>query len=383
MRFATTTETLGRHHRALLAIVGLVGLAAALAFDPAATAAASRQNWPPFVLVAGLLLVGLVSERDGLFLAAGQWLAARARSGLLLYVGSVALIWIVTALLNLDTAVAFLTPVLIHMGRSRSADQDALLYACILLANAGSLMLPGSNLTNLIVIGHAHLSGSTFLVRMAPAGAVAVIITATIVWLVSPRDPQPARPGQEHDSRSFSVALAAVLAATALILALPDPALPVAGVGVLATILRLRPSAATARAASEAVGLPVLIGLFGIAVGLGTVGRAWTGPSQLLTQLGPWTTAGFAAGASVLLNNLPAASLLSARAVPHPYSLLVGLNLGPNLFVTGSLAWVLWWRAARGAGGSPSIRRATQLGLLCAPVSLLAAMALLTLSGYR
>jgi Na+/H+ antiporter NhaD/arsenite permease-like protein len=47
-----------------------------------------------------------------------------------------------------------------------------------------------------------------------------------------------------------------------------------------------------------------------------------------------------------VLNNLPAASLLAARAVSHPFSLLAGLNLGPNLCVTGSLAWLLWLRAA-------------------------------------
>ena len=51
--------------------------------------------------------------------------------------------------------------------------------------------------------------------------------------------------------------------------------------------------------------------------------------------------------ATVVLNNLPAASLLAARAPSHPFSLLVGLNLGPNLCVTGlaGLAAV----AARGA----------------------------------
>ncbi len=94
-----------------------------------------------------------------------------------------------------------------------------------------------------------------------------------------------------------------------------------------------------------------------------------------------WGTAAAAALTSVLVNNLPAASLLSARPPPHPYSLLVGLNVGPNLFVTGSLAWILWLRSARGAGERPDIRRASLLGLASAPLAIAAAVAVLVAEG--
>ena len=80
-------------------------------------------------------------------------------------------------------------------------------------------------------------------------------------------------------------------------------------------------------------------------------------------------------------NNLPAASLLAARAPSHPFGLLVGLNLGPNLCVTGSLAWLLWLRAARGAGAAPSIARATRLGLIAVPLSMAVALGALALTG--
>ena len=72
----------------------------------------------------------------------------------------------VTAVLNLDTSVVFLTPVLIYAARSRGADPSPLLVLCILMSNAGSLLLPGSNLTNLIVLGHLHLSGGGFAARI-------------------------------------------------------------------------------------------------------------------------------------------------------------------------------------------------------------------------
>jgi arsenical pump membrane protein len=135
------------------------------------------------------------------------------------------------------------------------------------------------------------------------------------------------------------------------------------------------------RHVAEVLGVPVLVGLFGVAVALGTLGRTWSAPATLLSHLGSWGTALFAAGTSVVVNNLPAASLLSARAAEHPFSLLIGLNLGPNLFVTGSLAWLLWLRTARSAQAEPSIAKASRMGLLAVPLSMAAALTLLSLTG--
>jgi arsenical pump membrane protein len=131
------------------------------------------------------------------------------------------------------------------------------------------------------------------------------------------------------------------------------------------------------------VGLPVLVGLFGVATALGTLGRAWSGPATLLAHLDSVGTAVVAAGASVLVNNLPAASILAARVPAHPFALLIGLDVGPNLFVTGSLAWILWWRTARAAGSDPPVRRAILLGLVTVPLAMAGALAMLAVTGSR
>jgi arsenical pump membrane protein len=371
-----------KHGSWLLCGLGVVGIAVAVALSSADTRAAAGQDWPPFVLVSGLLLVGLVSEQDGLFLAAGQLLARRARNGVLLYAGAVLLIVVVTALLNLDTSVAFLTPVFVYTARSRGEGEAPLLYACILLSNAGSLILPGSNLTNLIVLGHVHMSGGEFFRRMAPVGVASVLVTAAVIALCHHRELRAdAMPDEALERPRLGIGLVAIVAATVLVVVLPNAALPVFAVGLIAVALRLRPWSRAATGARDVLGLPVLVGLFGIAVALGALGRAWSGPATLLTHLGPWATAGVAAGSAVLVNNLPAASLLSARSLTHPFSLLVGLNIGPNLFVTGSLAWVLWWRSARTTDAHPSLMAAGRLGLISAPIAIVAAMAVLTASG--
>jgi arsenical pump membrane protein len=411
---------------ALLAVAGLAGLILALLLRPAAGRSAAAQDWSPFVLVAGLLLIGLVADEDGLFRYAGEQLGRVAHSGALVFAGATVLIAAVTVTLNLDTSVAFLTPVLVYTARSRQGGGDAgpaLLYGCLLLSNAGSLLLPGSNLTNLIVLGHLRLTGGQFAARMWLPWLGALVITAIVVAVgerrslrgtglaaraaggaesaddASPADlAGPAADAMPADGAAPAgepragaaaspdrpvrgVGLGAVLLATAAVVALPAPAIPVLLLGLAAAGLRLAQRRVTAGQAGEVLSLPVLIGLFGVAVALGTLGRAWSGPADLMTHLDGWATAGVAALATVLLNNLPAASLLAARAVSHPFSLLVGLNLGPNLCVTGSLAWLLWLKAARRAGARPSLGRASVLGLVAVPLSMAVALGALALIG--
>jgi arsenical pump membrane protein len=365
-----------------LAIVGLSGLLAAVIARPVEARAAASQVWTPFVLVAGLLLIGLVADDDGLFAAAGHRLAKTARTGTVVFVGATAMVGLVTALLNLDTAVAFLTPVLVYTARSRGEGEAPLLYGCLLLANAGSLFLPGSNLTNLIVLGHLHLTGGQFFARMWAPGLAALLVTAAVVAAFEHRSLRVRTDDLSPSRRPvLGVGLVAVGAATIVVVVLRSPALPVVAIGLVAVGVRIANGRERPGRAVEVLGLPVLVGLFGIAVAMGTLGRTWTGPATLLSHLDVWGTAVVAAATAVLINNLPAASLLAAHRPPHPYSLLVGLNLGPNLLVSGSLAWFLWLRAARGAGSHPSLAKASRLGVVAVPLSLTAAVGLLVLRG--
>ncbi|HEX4176002.1 MAG TPA: SLC13 family permease [Acidimicrobiales bacterium] len=366
----------------LLAGAGAVAaLAAVVASAPDARAAAA-QVWPAFVLVAGLLLVGLVAHEDGLFEAGGHALARFAPNGWALYAGSALLVLVVTTLLNLDTSVTFLTPVLVYAARRRGEGEAPLLLACLLLSNAGSLLLPGSNLTNVIVLGHLHLSGRSFFEHMAPAGLTAAAVTAVVIAATHRRSLRTtAVVSIEVPRPIIGVGLVAVGAVTVLVIVLRSPALPVFVVGLVAVLLRVRRAAPSAGEAVEVLGVPVLVGLFGLAVTLGALGRGWSGPAALLAHLDSWGTAIVAAILSVLFNNLPAASLLAARPPPHPYGLLVGLNVGPNLFITGSLAWVLWLRAARSAGARVDIRGAVTLGLLSVPMAIAGALLVLGAEG--
>jgi arsenical pump membrane protein len=324
------------------------------------------QTWPPFVLVTGLLLIGIVAAEDGLFEAIGTRIA-RARIGpIALLLALLGLVACVTAVLNLDTAVVFLTPVLVHAARSRELDERPFLYGAVFMANASSTLLPGSNLTNLLVLAHEDISGREFAARTAASWVVASALTALLVAAFL----RPGRgngAGEPQAPLRVGVGLAATGAAAAAVLALSNPALPVLAIGAAAVALRrIRPR----------LDLRAPAVLFVIAVALGTLARYWHGPARLLAHSDRWATAFIAAGSTIVVNNLPAAVLFSAQPPPHPIALLLGLNIGPNLAVTGALSAFLWLQAARSVGARPSLVVYSLLGLAIVPLTLAAAVAL-------
>ena len=364
-----------------VAALGAVILVVTFALDSRAARSSADQVWSPFVLVTGLLLIGLVANDDGVFEWLGATLTRISARGPVVFAGAATMIVAVTAVLNLDTAVAFLTPVLIHTSRRRGGDDAPWLYGVLLLANAGSLWLPGSNLTNLIVLGHLHLTGAAFAARMWAPALGASFVSALVVAILG-RDALVTSDVRDRVSApSVGVGAFAVLAAVLAVVLLSNAAVPVALIGLLAVGWHLAHRRVEFGEVIAIVGPGALIGLFAIATALGTLGRVWSFPSHALHHANTTVTALTASVASVLVNNLPAASIFAARVPSHPFALLIGLNLGPNLAATGSLAWLLWWRSACGAGAMPSLARASRWGAVVTPLSLVASLVLLALSG--
>jgi len=345
---------------------------------------AVAQAWPPFVLVAGLLLVGLAAHAEGAF----EWAATRlerfASGSIRLFAFSCGAVALVTAVLNLDTAVVFLTPVLVLAARQRELDERPFLYAAVFMANASSLFLPGSNLTNLLVLGQEPVSCATFAARLLAPASAATLTTACGLLFLWRRKLAGARqrPAHAHAPPRQQVspfALTVVALAATLTLVLHDPAVWVLCVGLLAGAWELLRGRMSVLEMYRGLGAPVLLALFFFSVALGLLARQWAWPAHLVGHAGRSATTAIAAVAAVSVNNLPAALLLSARTVAHPRALLLGLNLGPNIAVTGSLSAYLWYRAAQQTGTQPSIRQFTRHGVLLAPAAMLTALLAITL----
>jgi arsenical pump membrane protein len=363
---------------------------------------ALQQSWPPFVLIAGLLLIGLLANRDGLFAWGGARLQGLPGGGVTLLGAALLLDAVVTAVLNLDTAVVFLTPVLVFAARRRRVAVEPFLYGCVFMANASSLFLPGSNLTNLLVLdAHGGASGASFAAKMFPLAITAAIVTAVGVGvlfrrsLTAPPDPD-ARDERERGGvglvgggavdhsapLAFGAGFLATIAAVVLVLVLRQPssvALAVLAVGLVATAIELLRSQVNLADVWRVLGLPSLAAAFVLTVALGTLARHWDGPAELIAHASGPETAGLAAISTVLVNNLPSAALYSAHAVDHSRMLLLGLNVGPNLAVTGALSALLWFRAAREIGERPSLldfsRRGVPLALVAMAAAILVGMA--------
>jgi arsenical pump membrane protein len=349
---------------------------------PTALSHAVAQTWPPFVLIAGLLLVGVVAASDRLFEAAGTLAARLPGGGLVLFTSLMALVMVVTVILNLDTSVVFLTPILLHAARRRGLGETAFLYGAVFMSNSASLLLPGSNLTNLLVLHGRNVSGSSFAAGMAPAWAAAVVVTLAVLVVWRRQDlTAPGRRSIEPVAPRWGAGMVGVAGATVLVLALPNPAVPVLVLGLAMVVVQRAggrlPLSAAARSANPAL----LAGLFSVAVALGYLARVWGAPGRLMAAAGPVAASWIAVGSSGLVNNLPAAVLLSARAPLHPRALLIGLDLGPNLVVTGSLSAIFWLQVAKREGATPSVRTYSTVGIVLVPLTVMAALAVTGLTG--
>jgi arsenical pump membrane protein len=221
------------------------------------------------------------------------------------------------------------------------------------------------------VLAHERFAGAEFARRMALPWVLVVLVTIAFV-AVAFRLRTANGEREELPPLHLRVGAIATAIATGAILALHNPALPVLAVGLAAIAIRsVRPK----------LDLHVIVALFALAVCLGTLARLWDWPSELLGRFGSAGDAAIGAIASVLVNNLPAATLLSAQPPPHPLALLVGLNLGPNLLFTGSLSAYLWYRAARNVDARPSLRQSSLLGLALVPLTIGVALAGLSATG--
>lgn len=337
--------------------------------------ASLSHSWQPFVLVTGLLLIGHVAAGEGLFSWLGARVAMTPGNDLALLCTTMVAVALVTAVLNLDTSVVFMTPVALHAARGRRSDEVAFAYGAILMSNSASLLLVGSNLTNMLIFSTRPVRGTVFAAHMIGAWTLSVTLTITMVALWRWRH-LAHRSTAVRGAPRLKVGLGSVAVAVAVVcmLVMSQPALVVLGVGVgveLAVILMRR---RTSWRDIATVASPHVVGpLFVVAVVVGWIGREWHSLGHLVAHSSALTTAAFAGALSLVINNLPAASLFAGQRAAHPYALLLGLDLGPNAFVTGAMSTLLWFRISRREGVAPTIGRFTLIGLPIAVVSLVGA----------
>ncbi|MHB8378487.1 MAG: SLC13 family permease [Acidimicrobiales bacterium] len=337
-------------------------------------------TWSPFVLVAGLLLIGHVASGEGLFRLVGAWCARVPGKGVSLFLVTMIAVALVTAVLNLDTSVVFMTPVALYAARTKGTDEKAFVYGTIFMSNSASLLLLGSNLTNLLVFARKPTLGSTFARHMMVPWIVAVAVTIAVVvaWRWRPLRQEARTPETSRTSIVFGPGAIAVLFAVLAMLSLRSPAIWVFLVGVVTELYEIAVKKRSVLRDVLSVTNPWTLSLlFGVAVAVGWFARFSTLTTNLLRHANVAATIATSAIASLVVNNLPAASLFAAHRVAHPYALLLGLDLAPNVVVTGALSSLLWLRIARRNDVRPSILTFSVVGSVVAVVAIVCTAPLL------
>ncbi|MEV7277205.1 SLC13 family permease [Streptomyces sp. NPDC093111] len=350
---------------------------------------------PVIGFLAAVLVLAKLCDDEGLFHACGSWMARWARRRPQRLLGAVfVLSSLITAVLSLDATVVLLTPVVFATAVRMGTSARPHAYASAHLSNTASLLLPVSNLTNLLAFAATGLTFSRFaLLMLLPwLAAIGVEYVVSRRFFAADLAAGPDRAGEDAAGADGPVELplfplltvAATLVGFGVASAVGvDPAwAAAAGATVLAVRALLRghtgPVALVRSAALPFLAFVLALGVVVRAVvdnGLGhALGTVLPDGTSLPALLG---TAALAALLANLINNLPAVLVLAPLAAPAGpgavLAVLLGVNIGPNLTYAGSLATLLWRRIAHERGHDVRLKEFTLLGVLTVPAALTAA----------
>ncbi|NJQ00749.1 SLC13 family permease [Streptomyces zingiberis] len=378
--------------------VPAAGLAVATGVISPEHAVAEVTRLAPVIgFLAAVLVLAQLCDDEGLFRACGAWMArsAAGRPRRLLVQVFVAAS-LITAVLSLDATVVLLTPVVFATAARLGALARPHIYACAHLANSASLLLPVSNLTNLLAFTTSGLSFTRFAALMALPWVVTIGLEYLVLrrFFAADLDAGAQAPPAAEPAPVPVFALAVLgctLAGFAVASAVGVSPAWVAAAGAAVLAARALPRRHTTPAGIvRAASLPfcafvLALGVVvravvdhGLAGGLGRLIPQGTGLFALLAL------AALAAVVANAINNLPAVLVLLPLAAPAGpgavLAVLLGVNIGPNLAYTGSLATLLWRRVVRRHDAEVELGTFTRLGLRSVPLTLLGSVLALWLS---
>lgn len=343
---------------------------------------------PVVGFLAAVLVLAHLCDDEGVFRAAGE-LMARGSAGrpmrLLRHVFVIASI--TTAILSLDATVVLLTPVVLATAATLRLPARPHTYASAHLANTASLLLPVSNLTNLLAFASAGLSFTRFGVLMAAPWLVAIAAEFVVFrWFFraelssdAKADVVPPRPNLPVFAL-IVLALTLVGFAVTSLLGIAPAWAACAGAAVLA-VRGLARRRGTIRGIVRALNVPFLafVLALGVVVRAAMVSGLDAATRNLLPNgdglLALLALAAISAVLANVVNNLPAVLLMlplvTGGGAACVLAVLIGVNVGSNLTYIGSLANLLWRNVLHQNDADDGIARFTRLGLCTVPITLL------------
>ena len=363
--------------------------------------AAAGKGVDVYLFLIGMMLLAEVGRKEGLF----DWLAAQAvrlakgsakRLFLIVYVVGT----LVTVFLSNDATAVVLTPAVYAATRAAKVEPLPYLFICAFIANAASFVLPISNPANLVVFGERMPPLGEWMRYFALPSLVAIVVTFAMLRFTqrAALDARVADPDADV-ALSFGGKVSAFgIVATAIVLLTASAlgwqlGLPTFAAGAIVTLIVLIASRQSPLPILKDVSwsvLPLVAGLFILVEGLNKTGvlpalaRVLKEYAAAAPHLTSWASGISVAIASNLVNNLPMGliaadtSHLAQAPAQITAAILIGVDLGPNLSVTGSLATILWLIALRRESENVTAMQFLKVGALVMPPALLAALAALS-----
>jgi arsenical pump membrane protein len=404
---AATAGVIVRPGRIPEAVWALAGALTLLAFGLVSLADAWRaigKGLDVYLFLTGMMILAELARREGLFDYMAAHAVRQARgSAQRLFALVYAIGIVVTVLMSNDATAVVLTPAVYAAAKKAGVKPLPYLLACAFVANAASFVLPISNPANLVIFGNRMPTLVPWLAHFALPSAAAIAATYVVLrWLncaalrdvVNSELDWPALSSTGTIAGIGVVAVAgALIVASAFGASLGWPTLLASTLAVAAVLLKKSESPAELlRQISWGV-LPLVACLFVLVEAV-----AATGVVQTLTELlqaasatsaarTAWVAGGVVAVLCNVINNLPAGliagSVATAADVPVAIrsAIAIGVDLGPNLSVTGSLATILWLVAIRREGENVSAWQFMRVGAVAMPVALILSLGALYLQG--
>jgi Na+/H+ antiporter NhaD/arsenite permease-like protein len=369
---------------------------------PAAEAGANMRRIAPLLLFLGSVIVLAKLAREAqVFDVIADRLAIVGRGNYLaLFLLAVAFAACTTIFLNLDTTAVLLTPVMLALAARAGIAPLPLAMTTLWLANTASLLLPVSNLTNLLAANRVALDAPGFVARMWAPQLAALAATMLVLWLGYWRrgrrgadrylPPEPLRLEQPRQRTLFWTAATACLL---FIVAIPFVRDQIGYAAAVAAVIVLVAFAVLDRRHLRLSLIPwqLLVLVTGMFLVVPTLSRF--GLDRIMTAIvgadpgagGDYRAAAAGAGLSNVLNNLPAYTAGEA-VVPvanhdQLLALLIGTNVGPIVTPWASLATLLCLESCRDHGLRMALPRFVRMGLVLAVVALAASVGVLLATG--
>jgi len=353
-----------------------------------------------YLFLSGMMILAELAREEGVFdwaagIAAGHARGSSRRLFFLIYCVGI----VITALLSNDATAVVLTPAVLAVVRRAEVRPRPYLLACAFIANAASFVFPISNPANLVVFGRRIPHLAAWLGAFLLPSLASIVVTFACIYWCERKDLRrriEAEPQATPLTIEGRLALAGLLLAAIVLIGASAYGLPLGAPTLVAALIALvvvalhnrRIVISVATGVSWSV-LPLVAGLFVIVEALQGAGLLTVGLRGLdvVAKMPSWEAKNLSAFVIALasngMNNLPVGLIGGAtlQQATHPpilaHALLIGVDLGPNLSVTGSLATILWLIALRRENVEITAWEFMKVGLIAMPLALFASLLVL------